>query len=202
MLPAVFLKYAKLFQEHGFSLYMVGGSSRDYLLGLPFTDFDFVTDATPEQEKSFLPQASYSFAKFGSISFHEDGNEIDITTFRKEGGYDDRRHPKSIEFIKDPEVDSVRRDFTINAIYINHEGRVFDFHHGKEDLEAKTIRFIGDPKTRIEEDPLRILRAERFAKKLGFAIEEKSKKAMDENRGLLSLLNPEKIKMERKKEGK
>ena len=202
MLPELFLKYANLFAEHGFSLYMVGGSSRDYLLGLPFTDFDFATDATPEQERSFLPQASYAFAKFGSLSFKEGENEIDITTFRKEGGYDDRRHPKTIEFIKDPETDSFRRDFTINAIYINHEGRVCDFHWGQEDLKAGVIRFIGDPATRIQEDPLRILRAERFAKKLGFRIEEASWKAMEENRGLLALLNPEKIKMERKKEGK
>lgn len=202
MLPEIFLRYAKLFEERGFSLYMVGGSSRDYLLGIPFTDFDFVTDATPEEEKAFLPQVSFAFAKFGSISFHEGENEIDITTFRKEGGYDDHRHPKAIEFIKDPSIDSLRRDFTINAIYINHEGRVLDFHHGQEDLKAGIIRFIGDPKSRIQEDPLRILRAERFAKKLGFTIEENTQKAMDENRGLLSLLNPEKIKMERKKEGK
>ena len=202
MLPEVFLKYAKIYQEHGFSLYMVGGSSRDFLLGIPFTDFDFATDATPEEEKAFVPQASYSFSKYGSISFHEGPLEIDITTLREEGDYDDRRHPKTIRFIKDLEKDSIRRDFTINAIYINHERRVFDFHRGKEDLEAGLIRFIGDPIKRIQEDPLRILRAERFAKKLGFRIEEETRKAIEENRHLLDLLNPEKIKMERKKEGK
>ncbi len=202
MLPKLFLKYAKLFKEHGHELYMVGGSARDYLLGLSFTDYDFVSDATPEQEKEFLPNASYTFAKFGSITFHEEGNEIDITTFREEGDYNDRRHPKSIRFISDPEKDSIRRDFTINAIYINQEGRVFDFHGGEADLKAGLIRFIGDPVKRIQEDPPRILRAERFAAKLGFKIEENTKKAIEENRGLLKLLNPEKIKMERQKEAK
>ena len=181
---------------------MVGGTSRDYLLGLPYTDFDFVTDATPEEEKLFLPNAKYDFAKFGSIKIFEDDVEIDITTLRKEEGYSDHRHPKKITFIKDLETDSVRRDFTINAIYIDKDGNIYDYHNGLDDLKKKIIRFIGEPKKRIEEDPLRIMRAERFAKKLGFKIEDESLHAIEEGRGLLSLLNPEKIKMERKKESK
>ena len=197
-----FAKYARLFEENGFHLYMVGGTSRDYLLGLPYTDFDFVTDATPEDEKKFLPNAKYDFAKFGSIKIFEDGVEVDITTLRKEEGYDDRRHPKKITFIKDLETDSQRRDFTINALYIDLGGNVYDYHGGLADLKKGIIRFIGDPKIRIEEDPLRIMRAERFAKKLGFEIEEESKKAIEEGRNLLSLLNPNKIKMERLKESK
>ena len=195
-----FAKYAELFRKHGFHLYMAGGTSRDYLLGLPYTDFDFVTDATPEEEKAFLPNAQYSFAKFGSIKIYEDGVEVDITTLREEGDYVDHRHPKSITFIKDLETDSKRRDFTINAIYIDVDGKIYDYHNGLKDLRSKLIRFIGDPNKRIEEDPLRIMRAERFAKKLGFEIEEETRFAIESKRGLLSLLNPEKIKMERLKE--
>ena len=81
----LFKKYEKLFRSHGYPLFMVGGTSRDLLLGQEPSDFDFVTSATPEQERSFLPDADYSFAKFGSIKFKEEGKEIDVTTFREEG---------------------------------------------------------------------------------------------------------------------
>lgn len=195
----LFQKYARIFKEHGHSLYMIGGTSRDILLGKMPSDFDFATDSTPEEEKTFLPEADYSFAKFGSIKLKEQGVEIDITTFREEGEYLDFRHPSYIKFVTSPKKDSERRDFTVNALYINGEGDVLDFHHGLEDLQEKVIRFIGDPYARVKEDPLRILRAERFARRLGFSIEEESQKAMDENRLLLEKLNPEKVKSEEKK---
>ncbi len=198
-LPSAFLELATLYKEHGFSLYMIGGSSRDFLLGLPVLDLDFVTDATPEEEKVFLPDASYAFARFGSIHVSAKPTHIDITTFRAEEGYDDHRHPKVIRFIKDMRQDSLRRDFTINAIYIDQDGKIHDFHNGLQDLEKGIIRFIGDPRVRIKEDPLRILRAERFAKRLGFHIEEESQKAIDELRGELAYLSPDKVLMESKK---
>jgi tRNA nucleotidyltransferase (CCA-adding enzyme) len=192
----LFLKYAELFKAHGFTLYMIGGTSRDLLLGIPYADYDFVSAATPIQEKAFLPQAETQFAKFGSIRLKDQGQEVDFTTFRQESGYVDFRHPSQITFVKTPEEDYLRRDFTINALYIDAEGHVLDFCGGQADLKAGLIRFIGDPKKRIEEDPLRILRAERFAAKLGFEIEPKSLAAIAELRPLLSKLNPEKVKME------
>ena len=195
----LFQKYARLYKEHGYSLYMIGGMSRDILLGKRPSDFDFATDATPEEEKAFLPEADYAFEKYGSIKLKEQGIEIDITTFREEGEYLDFRHPSYIKFVASAEKDSKRRDFTINALYINGEGGVLDFHRGLEDLQNKVIRFIGDPETRVKEDPLRILRAERFARRLGFQIEETTQKAMDDNRYLLKKLNPEKVKSEEKK---
>ena len=200
MLPKAFLEYAKLFEKNGFSLYMVGGSSRDYLLGLPSLDLDLVTDAKPEQVAKMVEGLDMTFARFGSVKKMEEDLEIDFTTMRKEGEYKDHRHPSHIEFIDSMEEDSRRRDFTVNALYIDSKGKVHDFHDGLSDLAKKQIRFIGDPKKRIEEDPLRILRAERFAKRLGFEIEESSKKAMEENRGLLTKLNPEKVKLEKLKE--
>lgn len=199
-LPALFLKYASLFEENGYHLYMIGGTSRDLLLGFPSLDYDFVTDATPEQEKSFLPPFSDAFAKFGSIKLKDEGIEIDITTMRKEEGYVDFRHPSKITFITSMEEDSLRRDFTVNALYLSQNGTIFDFHDGMKDLENKVIRFIGDPYVRIQEDPLRILRARRFAKRLSFSIDPLSEKAIIELEPLLSKLNPEKVKMEAKKE--
>lgn len=198
-LPTLFLELAALYRAHGFSLYMIGGTSRDFLLGIDPLDFDFVTDATPEEEKAFLPEANYHFAKFGSIKVKYQGTSVDITTLRKEQGYGDHRHPDEVTFITDIREDSYRRDFTVNALYIDAEGNVHDFHGGMEDLSSKLIRFIGDPHERIKEDPLRILRARRFAKRLGFSIEKNTEKAMFELDGELSRINPDKVLMESKK---
>jgi tRNA nucleotidyltransferase/poly(A) polymerase len=199
-LPEIFLRLSSLYAEHGHRLFLIGGTSRDLLLGIDPSDIDLVTDATPEEEKAFLPDLEMTFARFGSVHLKTEAGDIDITTLRRESGYKDSRHPSKIEFIRDLKEDSLRRDFTINALYIDCQGNVSDYHGGLEDLKNRLIRFIGDPATRIQEDPLRILRAERFAKRLGFQIEENTQKAMEEHRDLLRLLNPEKIAMEMKKE--
>ena len=178
---------------------MIGGSSRDFLLGVDFTDYDFVTDATPDEMKEFLKDANYTFEKFGTVKVKFEGTKADITTFRKEEGYGDFRHPNKITFVKSIEEDYRRRDLTINAIYINKDYEVIDPSNGKIDLENKLIRFIGDPEKRIQEDPLRILRAERFAKKLNFKFEEKTAAAIEKCRYLLDKLNPDKVAEEARK---
>ena len=195
----IFTKLAKLFNSHGYRLYMIGGTTRDYLLGLEVLDYDFVSDATPDGMKSFLKDANYHFEKYGSVKVKVDGVHIDITTLRKESEYLDSRHPSKITYVKEIEKDYIRRDFTINAIYIDENFNVIDPSNGLVDLKNKLIRFIGNPTKRIEEDPLRILRAERFAKKLNFKIEEESALAIEKNRHLLAKLNPEKIKEEERK---
>ena len=200
MNKSTFSSLAKLFNKNGFRLYMVGGTTRDYLLDLDILDYDFATDATPDEMKVFLPEANYTFAKFGTVRVKDDDIKVDITTFRVEGKYDDRRHPSTIEFVKSIKEDYVRRDFTINAIYIDENYNVIDPCDGIDDLENRIIRFIGNPVKRIKEDPLRILRADRFAKKLNFKIEEKTKKAMQKYHYLLDELNPNKIIEELKKQ--
>ena len=185
-----------VFSKNGFHLYVVGGTVRDFLLGKEITDLDFVTDATPEEEMKFIPEADFTFKKFGAVRYPYKGKHIDITTLRQEGEYNDSRHPSKVTFVKDPKLDYVRRDFTINAMYLDEEYKVIDFSSGQEDLKKKLIRFIGDPIKRIEEDPLRIARAERFAKSLGFQIEEKTLQAIKDKRDLLEKLNPEKLKEE------
>lgn len=188
-----------VFSKNGFHLYVVGGTVRDFLLGKEITDLDFVTDATPEEEMKFIPEADFTFKKFGAVRYPYKGKHIDITTLRQEGEYNDSRHPSKVTFVKDPKLDYVRRDFTINAMYLDEEYKVIDFSSGQEDLKKKLIRFIGDPVKRIEEDPLRIARAERFAKTLGFEIEEKTLQAIKDKRDLLEKLNPEKLKEEERK---
>ena len=188
-----------LFRKNGFRLYVVGGTVRDFLLGKEITDLDFVTDATPEDEMKFIPEGDFTFKKFGAVRYPFKGKHIDITTLRQEGEYNDSRHPSNVIFVKDPKLDYVRRDFTVNAMYLDEDYKVIDFSTGQEDLKKKLIRFIGDPYKRIEEDPLRIARAERFAKTLGFEIEEKTQQAIKDKRDLLGKLNPEKLKEEQRK---
>lgn len=193
-----FFSLADLFSKNGFSLYMVGGTARDYLLNLNVLDYDFATDATPNEMKEFLVDADYSFSRFGVVTY----KKANIVTFRLEQDYHDFRHPRFVKFTRKMELDYIRRDLTINALYIDRNLKVYDFSNGLGDLKNKIIRFIGNPEIRVKEDPLRILRAERFAKKLGFSIEKESLKAMNDNRKLLEMLNDNKIKEEIKKNKK
>ena len=189
----------KTFKENGFSIFEVGGSVRDEILGLEVFDFDFATDATPEEMMKFLPNAIDTFAKYGCIKYKGEHGRAEITTFRVEESYDDFRHPTQIRFVKSLNEDYLRRDFTINAIYKDVNGKIYDPANGVEDIKKRLIRFIGEPEKRIKEDPLRILRAKRFAAKLGFEIEPETAKAMEKLSYLLEKLNPDKIKEEERK---
>lgn len=183
----------------GRQAYCVGGSVRDYLLGESFVDLDFALPLTPDEVTRVFPESDARFARFGSFQIAVDGKHIDLTCFRKEGDYKDRRHPGRLEFGVSMEVDSLRRDFTINALYLDQAGNVYDFHQGVRDLSLGLIRFIGDPEKRIKEDPLRIERAYRFKRKLGFEFDAKTEQEIEALRGLLANINPDKLKMEGKK---
>ena len=189
----LFIEIADLFNKHGFSLYMVGGSVRDYLIDKPLTDMDLVSDATPEEEKEFIPEASYVFERFGSVKLNYKGVKFDITTLRKETGYIDSRHPNKVEFTKKLKEDVIRRDLTINALYLSKDLKVIDYVDGVNDLNNKLIKIIGDPLTRIQEDPLRIIRIYRFKLELGFDIDSHLEEVIKENIVLVNKLNPQKI---------
>ena len=191
-----FIKFAQLFESHGYQLYLVGGSVRDYLLGIPLMDMDVVTDATPEQEKEFLEGGEYTFEKYGSIRFSYDGVKFDVTTLRKETGYIDSRHPSEVVFTNKLEEDVYRRDITINALYLSKDLKVIDFVDGQKDLKNKIIRMIGDPDKRFMEDPLRILRVLRFKIDFGFEIEKNTYQSLENNISLVDLLNQDKVKQE------
>lgn len=190
---------SKLFKQNGYQLYLVGGTVRDYLLNRELTDMDAVTDATPEEMKNFLMDADFTFAKYGSIKYHFLGLKFDITTLREEKGYLDSRHPEKIQFVKDLSSDVKRRDFTINGLYLNDKIEVIDFVGGSLDLSNHLLRCIGDADTRIKEDPLRIIRALRFAVDFDLTIEESLNTAISNNILLLNKINPEKIKEDIKK---
>ncbi len=165
-------------RRNGHQAYLVGGCVRDLLLGREPADFDVTTDATPEEVMRIFPETYAVGAQFGVVlvptlrstgeaassepSDHADA--IEVATFRSDVGYSDGRHPDHVQFSKDPQTDVQRRDFTINGLLLDPlTDKVLDFVGGRQDLEAKIIRTIGDPERRFAEDKLRMLRAVRFA---------------------------------------
>lgn len=195
----IFEYLKKIFNEHNFHLYMIGSTSRDFLMKREIEDYDFVTDATPDEVLSFL-DCNTTYKKFGTLSLKVNDKHCDIVTLRKESGYLDLRHPSKIEFIKDINEDYKRRDFTINAIYIDEDYKVRDVSKdGVNDLNNKILRFIGDPTKRIKEDPLRILRAKRFIVEYGLTPEKETLKALKENKDLISTIKEGKIIEEKRK---
>lgn len=199
---ASFKNLYNLFFKNGFSLYFVGGTVRDYLLNKELKDLDVVTDATPSEMKVFLEDANYRFEAFGSVILKFEGLKFDVTTLRKEEDYEDNRHPGKVIFCKSLEEDVVRRDFTINGLYMNHKMEIIDFVGGQIDLNNKVIRMIGDPEKRFKEDPLRIIRAVRFMVELNFSLDEKLLVAIKNNRELIDKLNKDKVEMEISKSSK
>ncbi len=189
-----------LFQAHGYKLFLVGGSVRDYLLKKEIIDLDVTSDATPSEIRAFIgDDADYTFSKYGNVNIDFVGYKFELTTLRKEDKYFDSRHPNKITFTKDLKEDSNRRDFTINALYMDMNKNIYDYHQGLNDLQTGVLKMIGEPTKRIMEDPLRILRAIRFSYLLSFKIDESLKISMHQNVELLKKLNPEKIKQELRK---
>jgi tRNA nucleotidyltransferase/poly(A) polymerase len=144
----------------------------------------------------FLPHANFRFAHYGTVQIKQDQYSIDITTLRQESLYQDKRHPQSITFVKEPKLDYSRRDLTINALYMDASSHLLDFANGQEDLKLKLLRMIGDPFLRIQEDPLRILRVIRFQHVLGFSLDPTLTRALQQSLPLLDYLNPQKVKLE------
>lgn len=145
-----YIKLAKVFKNKGFNLYLVGGTVRDFLLKLDLNDMDLVTDATPTQMLPFLVGADDTFKQYGSLKYNFEGVKFDITTLRVEGKYDDSRHPSKVKYVTDLRKDYVRRDFTINSMYLDSYFILYDYCHGQEDLKNKLIRFIGNPKRELK----------------------------------------------------
>ena len=192
-----FQHLADLFKENGYRLYLVGGTVRDYLLGLPLIDMDAVSDATPNEIISFLPNADTTFAHLGSLKYKDDsGVKFDITTLRRESGYLDSRHPNKVVFVKELKDDCPRRDFTVNAMYMDKDFKIYDFCNGQKDLNNRILRMVGDPDQRLKEDPLRILRAIRFHLMFNLKIEKNLLEAMRDRFYLLENITDAKIRSE------
>jgi tRNA nucleotidyltransferase (CCA-adding enzyme) len=194
-------KILNLLQKAGFEAYWVGGTVRDLITGRQTDNADIATNALPDEVERILSDNGISVKpvgkKFGTILVIYKGQVIEVTTFRAEGRYSDKRHPDKVTFIKDALVDSQRRDFTINALYFNPTtAELLDPTGGQKDLKAKLIRFVGNPKDRIDEDSLRMLRAVRFATQLNFKIEKNSFAAIKTRSKFINRVSGERIKQE------
>ena len=188
---------AAVFREAGFSLYLVGGAVRDYILSKENNDCDFTTDAEPGDIKKLFRRTIDTGIKHGTVTVIFHGKHYEITTFRTEGDYLDSRHPESVHFVKSLEEDLMRRDFTINAFAASlPDGKIIDLHGGMRDLKHKTIRAIGEPEKRFSEDALRMMRAARFSSQLGFRIEKNTLSAMADLHSTITKVSAERIKEE------
>ncbi len=169
-------------RDRGHQAYLAGGCVRDRLLGLarPAGDFDVATSARPEEVERLFGHTIAVGAQFGVILVVEGDVRVEVATFRADDAYVDGRHPSSIRFTT-PEEDAARRDFTINGMFEDPvTGEVLDFVGGRRDLERRIVRAIGDPRRRFAEDRLRLIRAVRFAARLGFAVEPETAAAVRE----------------------
>lgn len=177
-----------------FECYVVGGAVRDLILKKDVKDWDFTTNATPEQIQKIFPESFYDNA-YGTVGVKISEGEIyEVTPFRKEGKYSDLRHPDQISWAKTLEEDLARRDFTINAMAIS--SKIIDPYDGQKDLQNKVLRAVGNPADRFQEDALRMMRAIRIATQLGFTIEEKTFKAIQDNAQLITTVSGERIRDE------
>ena len=164
----------KMLHTYGYEAYIVGGACRDCFLGKKPKDYDICSNATPEQMQEIAQKENIRLIetglKHGTVTFHFEGENIEVTTYRVDGDYIEHRKPSSVEFVKEVVQDLQRRDFTFNALLYDPNIGFLDYFGGVEDLQNEVVRCIGNSEDRFEEDALRILRAIRFASKLGFKI--------------------------------
>ncbi|MEP7167208.1 MAG: HD domain-containing protein [Candidatus Woesebacteria bacterium] len=212
-LPISVLSIIKTLQDAGFTCEIVGGAVRDLLLTKPTTDWDFTTNATPEQIQPLFTESFYE-NQFGTVMVaqkhlatqfgftcppDEEDLVFDITTYRSDGEYRNHRKPESVAWGETIDEDLQRRDFTINAMAIKVTGdetTIIDPYDGQKDLEAKLIRTVGNANERFGEDALRMLRAIRFAVQLGFIIEKETGDAISKNAASVAHISQERISAE------
>ena len=212
IIPQEVLFIIEKLEINGFENYLVGGCVRDLLLNKKPKDWDITTNAQPTEIQEIFPDSIYE-NQFGTVAVKTSSSDptlkmIEITTFRKEGKYTDKRHPDSITFADTLAEDLSRRDFTINAMALkiqkskvksqnkNSKFKIIDLFNGQSDLKDKLIRAVGNPEERFQEDALRLMRAIRFACELNFQIEPETFKAIQKNAPLLKFIAQERIRDE------
>ena len=189
-------KIIQILQDKGYQALYAGGCVRDMLLSIAPKDYDIVTNALPDEIESIFPKTIPVGKKFGIIVAVVDDIEFEIATFRKDSESSDGRRPDEVMFAEAKE-DAFRRDFTINGLFLDPvTDELLDFVNGKQDLDMKIIKFIGDPSQRIQEDYLRILRAVRFKNNLDFQYHPETFQALKQHAHLVLNISPERIQQE------
>lgn len=196
-IPHQIKKAAEILLKNNFEAYLVGGSIRDFIMGIKPKEFDMATNATPEDMMSIFNHTVPTGIKHGTMLVIIGGMNIEITTFRSDGKYTDGRHPDTIEYAKTIEEDLGRRDFTMNAMALNmKDNTLIDLFDGVKDIEKKIVRAVGVAYDRFQEDGLRIMRAVRFASRLGFEIEKNTYKGITDSKNMLQNIANERIREE------
>jgi tRNA nucleotidyltransferase (CCA-adding enzyme) len=191
------IEVCRILNEAGHQAYLVGGCVRDLFLGVQPKDWDITTDASPQKVLSLFPKTYPTGLQHGTITVAMgEGvqNHFEVTTFRIEGEYKDGRRPEEVFFVMNVEQDLARRDLTINAIAydpLSHE--IVDPYQGVEDLKRKIIKAVGNPKSRFQEDGLRIMRVARFAARFGYSVDGETFKGMEESLETLEKVSKERI---------
>ena len=202
-IPKSALNVLNILEGRGYEAYIVGGAVRDMIMNRKAVDYDICTNALPEDVRKVFLENKYKVIetgiKHGTVTVVSNNASYEVTTFRSDGAYLDNRHPDKVNFNVSLEEDLKRRDFTINALACDLNGKIYDFHSGIEDIRQKTIRTVGNPNTRFKEDALRMLRALRFKMILKFEIEEKTEKAIIANSDLIKKVSIERINSEAEK---
>ena len=190
-------RITETFRKNNYECFMVGGSVRDLLLGKDAYDFDFATNARPEQVMKLFRRVAPTGIKHGTVTLLIDDCSFEVTTYRNDGKYMDGRRPENVTFSDSLEEDVLRRDFTINGLaYDLAAGKVIDYVGGIEDLERGLIRTIGSADDRLSEDGLRSFRACRLAAKLGFVIDEATQQSIRKTLDIAGMVSAERIRDE------
>lgn len=195
-LPNDILALMHKFEAADYEIYIVGGVVRDLILDRKTYDWDFTTNATPDQILSLFVDSFYD-NKFGTVGIkNESDRPYEVTTYRTESGYSDNRRPDIVEWGKTLEEDLSRRDFTINAMALDIQGKLIDPFNGQDDIKNKLIRTVGKAEQRFSEDALRMMRAVRIASQLGFSIEENTLTAISNKAKLINNISAERTRDE------
>ncbi len=199
-IPVEVKKIAQTLERKGFEAYLVGGCVRDMLLTREPKDWDIATNAKPTEVQKLFPDSVYE-NDFGTVGVKTESEDprlkvVEVTTYRLEGRYTDKRHPDEVKFAETIEEDLSRRDFTVNAIARRLDGEEVDPFGGAKDLKAGILKTVGLPEERFNEDALRLLRAVRLATELGLEIEFNTRRAIEKQAGLLEAIAKERIRDE------
>lgn len=196
-MKAAALRVVQQLQGRGFVALFAGGCVRDMLMGRDPHDYDVATSARPVDVTGLFRRTAQVGAKFGVVLVRVGQHSIEVATFRTDGAYSDGRRPDTVVFTT-PEEDARRRDFTINGMFFDPVAdAVIDHVDGQGDLTAGLIRAIGEPEQRFAEDHLRLLRAVRFAARLGFRIEPETWAAMCRHASDITRISPERVRIGR-----
>ncbi|ATP39641.1 CCA tRNA nucleotidyltransferase [Solibacillus sp. R5-41] len=183
-------------ENAGYEAFIVGGAVRDYYLQKDSADVDVATSALPHEVQAIFSQTVDVGIDHGTVLVLDCGEPIEVTTYRTESTYSDHRRPDEVNFVRDLPEDLKRRDFTMNAMALHNSGQFVDLFNGRQDIDAKVIRAVGDAAERFQEDALRMLRAIRFSAQMDFSIEENTLKAIQEHVKSIKFIAMERIQVE------